>query len=48
MIPSLGALVPNNTLQVTFDPLSFLACARTGIAPNAPERGRYAHEEAGA
>jgi hypothetical protein len=40
MIPSVAALVPNNTLQVTFDPLPIFAAARTGIASNAPERGR--------
>ncbi len=39
MIPSLGALVPNNTLQVTFDPPPIFAAAKTGIALNAPERG---------
>jgi len=30
----------NNTLQVTFDPLPIFAAAKTGIASNAPERGR--------
>lgn len=32
---------PNNTLQVTFDPLPTFATAKAGIASNAPERGRY-------
>lgn len=32
---------PNNTLQVTFDPLPTFAIAKAGIASNAPERGRY-------
>ncbi len=30
----------NNTLQGTFDPLPIFAIAKTGIASNAPERGR--------
>jgi len=32
--------VPNNTLQVTFDPLPTFAVAKAGSASNAPERGR--------
>jgi len=31
----------NNTLQATFDPLPVFAAAKTAIASNAPERGRY-------
>lgn len=31
----------NNTLQGTFDTLPIFAIAETGIASNAPERGRY-------
>lgn len=31
---------PNNTLQVTFDPLRTFATAKAHIASNAPERGR--------
>lgn len=40
MIPSLGALVPDNALQVMFHPLPILAAAKTDLASNAPERGR--------
>ncbi len=33
-------MTPNNTLQVTFDPLPTFATAKAAIASNAPERGR--------
>ena len=33
-------LVPNKTLQVTFDPLPTFAAAKAVIASHAPERGR--------
>ena len=33
----------NNTLQATFDPLPIFAAAKTAIASNAPELGRYVH-----
>lgn len=42
MIPSSGALVPNNTSQVTFDLLPIFAAAKTGIASSAPELRRQA------
>ena len=41
MILCSGAEAPNNTLQVTFDPLPTFAVAKAVIASNAPERGRY-------
>lgn len=45
---SLFRRTPNNTLQVTFDPLPTFAAANAGIASNAPERGRYAQGGYGA
>lgn len=36
----LGVLMPNNTLQGTFDLLAIFAIAKTSITSNAPERGR--------
>ena len=33
-------LAPNNTLQLTFDPLPIFACAKTCIASNAGELRR--------
>lgn len=32
--------MPNDTLQVTFDPLPTFAAAKAPIASKAPERGR--------
>jgi hypothetical protein len=40
MISSLGAPVPNDTLQVMCDPLPTFAAAKAIIDSNAPERGR--------
>lgn len=34
-------LMPNNALQLTFDPLPIFASAKTGIASNATELRRY-------
>lgn len=42
MISALGVLVPNKSLQGTFDPLPIFAAAKTGIASNAPELRRWA------
>jgi hypothetical protein len=39
--------VPNNTLQVTFDPLRTPAVARARIVSNAHERGRRASRPIG-
>jgi len=41
------ALPPNKSLQLTFDPLSIFASARTAIASNAAELKRYAQHEPG-
>ncbi|PTN32379.1 hypothetical protein C6366_16615 [Desulfonatronum sp. SC1] len=35
-----GALMPNKSLQVTFDPPPIFAVARTGVASNGPELRR--------
>jgi len=40
MISSLGAPVPNDTLQVMYDALSTFYAAQAIINLNAPERGR--------
>jgi len=43
MISALGVLVPNKSLQRTFDLPPIFAAAKTGVASNAPEHRRYAY-----
>ncbi len=40
-----GALPPNKSLQVTFDPPPTFATAKAGVASNAPELRRCASNE---